>query len=76
MNKFVESLDVFDISRKLVSEVYVITRKFPKDEIFGLSLQMKRAVVSIISNLSECGSRITNAEKRNFLDMSEVLQLK
>ena len=66
MINFVESLDVYNISRQLIVSVYNITKRFSKDEIYGLSLQMRRAAVSILSNLSEGGSRITDAEKRNF----------
>jgi len=49
-------LDVWKQSRTLVKSVYKLTREFPKDEQFGLTNQLRRAVVSIPSNIAEgCG---------------------
>ncbi len=49
-------LDVWKHSRILVKSIYQITRDFPKDEQFGLTNQLRRAVVSIPSNVAEgCG---------------------
>ncbi len=44
-------------AHKLVLMVYPMLRSFPKDELFGLILQMKRAVLSITSNITEGFSR-------------------
>ena len=48
-------------------EVYALTRVFPKDELFGLTNQLRRASVSISSNIAECQSRISKAEFIQFL---------
>ena len=49
-------LDVWKRSRELANHLYHITRSFPKDEIFGLTNQMRRATVSVASNIAEgCG---------------------
>ena len=51
----------------IVSEVYVITEKFPKGEIFGLVSQMRRCAVSIPSNIAEGRMRGTDKEFKQFL---------
>jgi four helix bundle protein len=51
-------LEVWQLSRKLTGSIYEMTATFPKCEIFGLSNQMRRAAVSIPSNIAEgCGRR-------------------
>ena len=47
-----KDLDVWKKSVELAKEVYETTKGFPKDEIFGLTSQMKRASVSIASNIA------------------------
>ncbi len=46
-------LDVWKKSRTLVKDIYLLTKDFPKDEMYGLSSQMKRCAVSVPSNISE-----------------------
>ena len=53
-----------------MKDVYVITRKFPDDERFGLTSQFRRAVVSISLNIAEGSGRTTNKEFSHFLDTS------
>ena len=55
---------------KLVLMRYEITGNFPQSEIFGLTNQMRRCVVSITSNIAEGFSRITNKEKAQFYSMA------
>ena len=57
-------------SHKLVLMIYKITDKFPNKENFGLISQMKRAVVSVSSNIAEGFSRNSNADKAHFYTMS------
>lgn len=53
-------LEVWKISHKLTLELYAASKKFPKDEMFGLTSQLRRATVSIGANLAEgCGRRTT-----------------
>ena len=50
--------------------IYKITAKFPKDEVYGLSAQMKRAAVSINSNLMEGGGRNSVGEYKHFIGIA------
>ncbi len=62
-----EKLTVWQRSMDLVEEVYVVTKKFPQDEKFGLVAQMRRCAVSIPSNIAEGSQRNTNKEFHHFL---------
>ncbi len=55
----------------LAKEVYVITRKFPSEEKFGLISQMRRAAVSVPSNIAEGQARNTRGEFVQFLSHAE-----
>jgi len=50
-----------------VTEIYRVTQKFPKEEIFGLISQLRRAAVSVPSNIAEGQGRLTEKEFRQFL---------
>lgn len=54
----------------LVIEIYKITKAYPRDELFGLTSQMRRAAVSVVANIVEGYSRRTNKEKINFYYIS------
>jgi four helix bundle protein len=55
---------------KLVLEIYKITRDFPKDELFSLTNQIRRCVVSVTSNIAEGFSRQSKKEKLQFYCIS------
>ena len=63
-------LDTWKEGHKLVILVYRLTKKFPADEQFGLTSQMRRAAVSITSNIAEGFSRTSYADKAHFFTMS------
>lgn len=65
-----KQLDVWKASVDIVKEIYQITQSFPKDEHYGISSQLKRASVSIVSNLSEGLSRNTKLDTRRFLQIA------
>jgi len=68
--KSFKDLIVWQKSYKLVLEIYKITRDFPKSETYGLSQQMRKAAVSIPSNIAEGYGRAHKAEYRQFLSIS------
>lgn len=61
-----EKLDVWQLAKKLVVKVYQITSKFPTEEKYGLVSQLRRAAVSICSNLAEGSGRGTAKDQGNF----------
>ena len=63
-------LEIWKRSRTLVKEIYLLSKKFPKDELFGLTSQIRRATVSMPSNIAEGVSRSTNPQIIHFLDIS------
>ena len=65
-----EKLNVWHLSRTLVKEIYSSTKSFPKDKLFGLTSQIKRAVVSVSSNITEGTARISKKEKARFSEMA------
>ncbi len=62
-----ENLIVWQKAMDLVEEIYKISELFPKEEIYGLTSQMRRAAVSIPSNIAEGSRRGTRKDFRNFL---------
>jgi len=62
-----KNLDVWKLSVKFVVEIYQETSKFPKEEIFGITSQMRRSAVSISSNIAEGSGRQTDKEFIQFL---------
>ena len=63
-------LEAWKEGHKLVLMIYGATRSFPKEEMFGLTSQMRRAAVSITSNISEGFTRQSYKEKVQFYSMS------
>ena len=65
-----ERLEVWKESIELVKMIYDVTKSFPVSEKYGLTSQLRRASVSISSNLAEGTSRNTNKDKAHFITMS------
>lgn len=65
-----KNLEVYKISLELVKEVYRVTKSYPKEEQFVLVTQLRRAAVSVCSNLAEGAARKSVKEKIRFYEMS------
>ena len=63
---------VWQKAHQFVLGVYQLTSAFPRQETFGLSLQMRRAGVSIAANIVEGFAKRSKAEKARFLNMAEA----
>lgn len=62
---------VWQRSMRLVEMVYTVTRPFPKEELFGLAGQMRRAAVSIPSNIAEGQGRNSEKSFAHFLNQAQ-----
>ncbi len=62
-----KELEVWKKSMDFVEEVYTVSRSFPKDELYGLTNQLRRASVSVPSNISEGVARHSEKEVVHYL---------
>ena len=62
-----ENLEVWQAAMELVMKIYTATRGFPVDERYGLTNQLRRAAVSVASNIAEGKGRISDKELVQFL---------
>ncbi|WP_222984604.1 four helix bundle protein [Flagellimonas meishanensis] len=65
-----EKLEVWKEAKEFAKEVYRVTLGFPEDEKFGLTSQLRRASVSVCSNIAEGSARKTNKDKAHFTTLS------
>jgi four helix bundle protein len=66
MGESYRDLRVWQRAMELVFGVYNVTRSFPKDELYGLVSQMRRAAVSVPSNIAEGKGRLTDRDRAHF----------
>lgn len=71
MDKPHKKLDAWRIAIDLVSEVYKATESFPAREAYGLTSQIRRAAISVPSNIAEGAGRHTKKEFVNYLHMAQ-----
>lgn len=69
MHNFKE-LEIWKLSRKFCSVIYSVTDKFPQQEKFGITNQMRRCAVSIPSNIAEGASRQSDKDFFRFLEIA------
>lgn len=63
-------LIVYQKSRAYVKDIYLLTKGYPAEERFSMSNQLKRAAVSITSNIAEGMSRFSDKDKVHFLEIA------
>jgi four helix bundle protein len=66
-----KDLKVWQAAMTIAVSCYGLTRRFPKDEMFGMSAQIRRAAVSIAANIAEGHGRETSATFAHFLRISQ-----
>ncbi len=70
MGKSYRELIAWQKAMALVTKVYRLTKKFPREELYGLTNQVRRAAVSVPSNIAEGQARLSQKEFRHFLSHS------
>ncbi len=63
-------LNIWKLGMEIVEDIYRLTKRFPSDEMYGLTAQMRRSAVSIPANIAEGFARNYNKEYRQFLYIS------
>ena len=65
-----ERLDVYQVARMYVKNIYLLSDRFPQKEDFALTSQIRRAAVSITSNIAEGTSRFSIKDKCHFIEIA------
>ena len=69
MNSF-RSLNAYIKAKELVTKIYMLLKKFPKEEQYALCDQLRRAVISIPSNIAEGSGRMTTKDQSHFYSIA------
>ncbi len=67
---YYKNLKVYQVSKVVVKDVYQLIKKYPTEERYALCDQLRRAIVSVPSNIVEGLSRTTDKEKHHFLNIA------
>jgi four helix bundle protein len=70
MSASYRDLRVWQTSMRLVANIYTATQDFPKSELYGLVNQMRRAAVSVPSNIAEGKGRLTDRDRAHFFSQA------
>lgn len=65
-----KKLDVWMLGIKLVKLIYDLTKDYPKEELYGITSQMRRSAVSVPNNIAEGSARYSNKEKVRFYEVA------
>lgn len=65
-----KNLKVWKKSRELVSQIYRLTSSFPDEEKYGITSQLRRAIISVTTNIAEGSARQSGKEFNRFLDIA------
>jgi len=65
-----KKLDVWKKCIEFITNIYKMTEKFPREELYGLTSQIRRAAVSIASNIAEGAARSSAAERKRFFEIA------
>ena len=65
-----EKLEVWQLAKDLCIHIYKVTTKFPSEEKFGIVSQMRRASISVASNIAEGSSRVSKKEQSHFYSIA------
>lgn len=65
-----ENLDIYRLSMVLLKDIYLLTNKFPKHELFALTSQLRRAMISVILNIAEGSGRGSKKDFARFINQS------
>ncbi|HET6557210.1 MAG TPA: four helix bundle protein [Prolixibacteraceae bacterium] len=68
--KTIREINVWQKAMEFVTKLYQNTQKFPKEELFGLTSQMRRCAISVPSNIAEGFGRSSSIEFKRFLKIS------
>lgn len=71
MSSSFEDLLVWQKGHQFVLDVYFVTKQFPKDEMFGLTSQFRRAAISITANIAEGYQKIGKKDKLRFYNIAQ-----
>ncbi len=67
MRRYFKKILAWEKADDLVMKIYLLTKKFPKDELYGLTSQLRRAAVSVPANIAEGSGRKTEKDYLNYL---------
>jgi len=69
--KSFRELEIWQLSMELAEDIYKVLRVFPREEIYGLADQIRRAAVSVPSNIAEGFGRDSNADFAHFISIAK-----